>query len=321
MAASEKSDWLPLAEAAARLGVSRLKLREAVAKGLIPSRKDNLGLRRVDLSAAPADIAAAAADVVTDPTALVAALFDEIEELHGELDDRTATVARFADLAGRQQDALEAAAVALERSRSETARLAALLDRALDLASAVETRPSDPVSDRALALLEETTGALEESRAEARRLSTLVAKAVDLAEKAATAAPAGGEAGGIDGAGLRNAAEKALRMLETTAAELERSRAETAKATDLLGRATAAAAALEAENARLGAENARISTENARLIDENQAQNGLISAQEGMVDKLFSLSESALEAAAQRRNAPKKGLMSRVFGRKTGLSR
>ncbi|MEM1316214.1 MAG: hypothetical protein AAGI51_16785 [Pseudomonadota bacterium] len=307
MVPAEKSDWLPLAEAAARLGVSRLKLREAVAKGLIPARADNQGRRRVDLSAAPDDIAAAAAGVVADPAALVAALFDEIEELQTELDDRTATVARFADLAGRQQDALEAAAAALERSQSETARLAGLLDRALDLAAAVEHRPDDPVAGRALALLEETTSALEDSRAEAQRLSGLVAKAVELADRASQRAPAGGD-------GLRQAADKALRLLDATTAELEKSRAETARAADLLARATAAAEALEADNARLGAEN-------TRLTDENRAQTGLISAQEGMVDKLFSLSESALDAAAKRRNAPRRGLLDRVFGRRSGLDR
>ncbi len=35
--------FLPLTEAADRLGISRLKLREAIAKGVIAARRDNQG--------------------------------------------------------------------------------------------------------------------------------------------------------------------------------------------------------------------------------------------------------------------------------------
>ena len=57
MAAMESHlSFLSLAEAAARLGVSRLKLREAIAKGVVPARRDNEGRWRVDLTALPPDV-------------------------------------------------------------------------------------------------------------------------------------------------------------------------------------------------------------------------------------------------------------------------
>ena len=42
--------WLSLDEAAERLGVSRLRLREAIAANAIPARRDNRGFWRVSLA-------------------------------------------------------------------------------------------------------------------------------------------------------------------------------------------------------------------------------------------------------------------------------
>ncbi|MEO1686369.1 MAG: hypothetical protein AAFU61_00520 [Pseudomonadota bacterium] len=303
---AERSDWLPLPAAAERLGVSRLKLREAVAKGVLPSRKDNEGRVRVDLSAAPQDVRGAVSGVTAEPASLIGALFDEIEELQREVSDRTDTVARFADLAGRQQDALETAAAALERSQAESARLAGLLDRSLDLASAMDGR-ADPAADRALALLEETAAALEESRREGARLAALVGKAVDLADGASARAEAAADA---RVAGLRSAADRAMGLLERATTDLEAARAEAARAASLLGRATDAAARLEAEN--------------ARLAEDLHEATGVVDAQAGMVNKLFSLSEHALDAATKRVGdaappAPRRSLIARVLGRRGGL--
>ena len=290
-----RESFLPLAEAARRLGVSRLKLREAAVKGVVPSRRDNEGRLRVDLSAAPPDVTRAAEAVHAAPAALIEALFDEIEELQADLADRTETVARFADLAGRQQEALERAAEALETSQRETARLAGLLDRALDLAQMLEGRGgADPAAERALELLEETAAALEASRAESARLAALTARAVAHADAAAAAAE-------TRGAGLAAAADRALALADRATRELESARADSARAAALLARATDTAERLEAEV--------------TRLRRDNDDKAGVIASQEGMVNQLFSLSETALEAAAKaRRTGGGGGLLSRLFG-------
>lgn len=173
-----RDTFLPLSEAAARLGVSRLKLREAVAKGLVPSRRDNEGRLRVDLEAAPADLAAAASDRPADPAALMDALFDEIEELSAELEDAHAGTGRLSQLAGRQIEALERATAALEATTAERDRLAGLAGRALAAAEEAEARAArlGETAERSVGLLEQTTARMEAMQAELDRLKTDVAE-------------------------------------------------------------------------------------------------------------------------------------------------
>ncbi|MEM9048847.1 MAG: hypothetical protein AAGC92_09020 [Pseudomonadota bacterium] len=284
----ERSDYLPLADAAGRLGISRLKLREAVAKGLLPARRDNHGRLRVDLASAPGDLSEATARETAAPEALIEALFDEIEELTAEREEAGETAAHFAALAARQQEALDQMAAALEAAQAETHRLTGLLERALDLAESLDagTAPANAVTERALALLEETAGALEASRIEGTRLASLLTRAVALADEAA----ARGEA---RIAGLSQAAERALSLLDRTGAALEKARADGARATALLDRAMAVNAQLEAENA-----------EKKRVL-ESQAR---------MLDKLFSISETALSAASKARSTR---LLPRWFTRRS----
>jgi methyl-accepting chemotaxis protein len=167
-----RTSFLPLAEAAARLGVSRLKLREAAAKGVIPARRDNQGRLRVDLDAAPGDLAAAAADRPAKPGDLMEALFDEIEELSGELEDSAAMRDRLAALVEAQDAALSRATAALEAATSDRDRLAGLAGRALEAAEEAEVRAAKlgEMSARSLEMLERATGALESMQGEIGRL-------------------------------------------------------------------------------------------------------------------------------------------------------
>lgn len=169
-----RDTFLPLSEAAARLGVSRLKLREAVAKGVIPSRRDNQGRLRVDLDAAPANLAEAAADRPAKPGALMEALFDEIEDLSGELADERALRDRLAALVESQDAALIRATAALEAATAERDRLAGIAGRALEAAEDAEGRAArlGEMSARSVEMLERATGALESMQAEIERLKT-----------------------------------------------------------------------------------------------------------------------------------------------------
>jgi excisionase family DNA binding protein len=170
--------FLRLGEAAERLGVSRLKLREAVAKGLLPHRRDNEGRLRVDLGEAPEDLMAAVAAAAADPAALMQALFDEIEELSAERDDAEAAADRLARLAAAQGEALDRAMAALDAANAERDLMSALTDRALAAAEDAGARAEKlgVVSARALGLLEDATGRLETLETEARHLREELAR-------------------------------------------------------------------------------------------------------------------------------------------------
>jgi hypothetical protein len=161
---------------------------------------------------------------------------------------------------------------------------------------------ADPAAERALALLEETTAALEASRAEGARMAALLSRAVEAAEAASALAER-------RAAGLSAAADRAMALLDRTTGELEAARAGAAKAEGLLARAMQATERLEAEN--------------ARLADALSEKDGVVESQARTVDRLFGLSETALDAAAKARrggDAAPRGLIARVFGRRGGLS-
>jgi excisionase family DNA binding protein len=154
--------WLSLDEAAARLGVARLRLREAIAAGVLRAQRDNRGFWRVQLEEGrelPREIA------VVAPEKLIEALFDEIEELTGALDERKSEVERLDAVASRQQ---------------------ALLDRALALAEA-SSEPSRDVerlaalNARSQALVERSLASLEQREAALQQMSGMMDRALDTA--------------------------------------------------------------------------------------------------------------------------------------------
>lgn len=169
--------FLPVAEAAARLGVSRVKLREIIAKGLVPARRDNEGWLRVDLTGAPPDLAARAADLPAAPEALMGALFDEIEELSADLDSSRTQSGRLEDVLQAQGAALDRAVAALEARTAERDGFAAVAARALSVAEEAEGRATalGSVTDRALQALDRTTATLEAALAETQALRSQAA--------------------------------------------------------------------------------------------------------------------------------------------------
>jgi methyl-accepting chemotaxis protein len=179
------ASFLRLSEAAERLGISRLKLREAIAKGVVTGRRDNEGRLRVDLSSAPQDIVASSAEHSADPAALMQVLFDEIEELSAELEDSQAGAERLSHLADAQGASLERAIAALEAATADRDRLADLTGRALAAAEEAGARAErlGDVAARSLGLLEDATSRVEtlkaenaELKAEAARKDTTVAQ-------------------------------------------------------------------------------------------------------------------------------------------------
>lgn len=158
--------WLSLDEAAARLGVARLRLREAIAAGVLRAQRDNRGFWRVQVEEdrdLPREIAA----VGVAPEKLMEALFDEIEELTSALDERKTEVERLNAVAARQQ---------------------ALLERALTLAEAAPKLPASgdverlaALNSRSQALVERSLASLEQREAALQHMSGLMDRALQTA--------------------------------------------------------------------------------------------------------------------------------------------
>ena len=180
---SRGQEFLPVAEAAERLGVPRLKVREAAARKLIPSRRDNQNKLRLDLSGTSLpDLRKAKSDGDTPPEMLMDLLFDEIEELHADLADAAAERSALRDLVGRQADALDRAAERMERDAGQKARLSSLLERALNHLEA-GAAATDVTADRTT-----TIERLEKEIAERERViedrNAAVEKALQMSERA-----------------------------------------------------------------------------------------------------------------------------------------
>ncbi len=177
------SGFLPLAEAATRLGVSRLKLREAIAKGVVQARRDNEGRWRVDLSSTvPSPLKPAIAAAPALPEDLMGALFDEIEELSSDLESSRHMTDRLVTLAGAQADTLDKVTAALEARTIERDRLGDIAGRALAAADEAEARATalKQTTDRAMGLLDRAAGAIERAQAEMARIKADAAAKDDM---------------------------------------------------------------------------------------------------------------------------------------------
>jgi hypothetical protein len=149
--------WLSLDEAAARCGVSRLRIREAIAAGALRAQRDNRGFWRV-CDDGGGDLA----NVRVAPNQLLEIMFDEIEELTSALEERRQEVDRLATVAARQQALLDRALTIAEAAppQGDIQRLAALNER------------SHHLLDGALASLEQRDAALQQ-------MNSLMQRALD----------------------------------------------------------------------------------------------------------------------------------------------
>lgn len=206
---TDRCEFLTVGEAAERLGLSRLRVREAVARGALRGRIDNEGLLRVDVPDT-----ARIEDGPLDPADVLGFLFDELEEREALDAAKDARLAALADLSNRQADALDRAGAALEASvirenrlsdlldramahlerpdaaaaLDQTARFDALLTRAIALAEARDVADRDkvpdlaPATDRAFGLLEEAVARAEASQSAADQSSALLDRALAAGE-------------------------------------------------------------------------------------------------------------------------------------------
>jgi excisionase family DNA binding protein len=171
--------WLSLDEVASRLGVTRLRVREAIAAGALRARRDNRGFWRVTLDAAE-EAAGRMASLRVEPTQLVEILFDEVEEATAALAERSADVERLTALIDRQQELMERALRAAEGRKAAVPeeRLAALNER------------SQTLIDRALTQLEardaelvKVSGMLDRAMGAAAGLDAEVARQIEITQR------------------------------------------------------------------------------------------------------------------------------------------
>jgi hypothetical protein len=189
--------WLSLDEAARRLDASRLRVREAIAAGVLRAQRDNHGFWRISLGPGD-DVAAKVASVHVSPSQLVEILFDEVEEVTASLAERNADLDRLSALAARQQELLERALQFAETSegphaKAQAEQFAALNERSQDLVdralSALETRDAELV--KVTGLLDRAMGAAAGLDAEVARQVETSRRQRDLLERVFAIAEAG----------------------------------------------------------------------------------------------------------------------------------
>jgi excisionase family DNA binding protein len=126
---------LPIAEAARRLGVSTLRVRQYVAEGRLDAIRDNRGRLRVALPPEglrpPRARPVLATDLLLDE---LLALREEGAERDQQVERLEGVVGRLSGLLGQALDALEAAKGEAAESRARAQALGQQTERALRLA-------------------------------------------------------------------------------------------------------------------------------------------------------------------------------------------
>lgn len=253
--------FLPIGEAAQLLGLSRIRLREAITKGLLSARRDNEGHLRVDLSAVPKDFDSRLAGEKAQPGELLETLFDEIEELQFHVAGRDADIERLTSLLERQDAALERSLELNERGRAATSPN--------QIAKDGSDKALADVSERAFVLLDDVADRLETAMAQNDKFRQLVERALYLSERAAS-----GSGDKIEE--LSGAVERALNLLDRSLQEGESKTEAATRLTELLDRAL---------------------TTSQQLEEQVQNKVEVINRQEETVGKLLGISERAVGLA------------------------
>ena len=195
----ERRHFLDVDEAARVLGVSRLTVRDAATRGVLPARRDNRGRLRVDLTEGTEALLERLRAAGPPSAAAVDGLFDEIEELTEAVAERDARLARLEALLERQDAALARAVSALEADghggvpAQAAERTLAALERAVGRLEASEGRERRLMDllERAEAPMERAMAAAEEARARAeaqegrlRETEAALERALELGERA-----------------------------------------------------------------------------------------------------------------------------------------
>lgn len=274
----DATQFLTVEDAAQKLGQSRLRVREAVARGLLKARKDNEGRLRVDLPEGQLP----EADGALDPDDVLGFLFDDIEELEATRQEQEARVIALTSLVEGQGAALDRAAHALDKAEADRDRLSALLDRALAHLETADQTQMAGLTDRALTRLETVGDQLGDSLSQTRRFDALLERAVAVAET------------GQQSEDFQKATDRALDLLESALGRAEAGDAVAARSTDMLDRALRAAEQVQTE----------LSAQTERLNHQTET-----------LETALTMSERAAALAEKASSHPqKRGFFRRLFG-------
>ncbi len=231
------TQFLTVQEAARKLGQSRLRVREAAARGLVKSRRDNEGRLRIDLPETLRLPSSADKNCGSDlePDTVLEFLFDEVEELEHAISGKDTEITALSDLLERQSQALDRVDAAMAGKEQTESRLTALLDRALSHleTDAISVERLGSVTGKALAQLDKVGDDLEQSLRQSGQFEILLSRALELADLAKTQSDQ-------QSAALRQAAEGELTLLDDALAQAESGHSLSERTSDMLDRALVA---------------------------------------------------------------------------------
>ncbi|OED35121.1 hypothetical protein AB833_31260 [Chromatiales bacterium (ex Bugula neritina AB1)] len=175
--------FLLIEEAAGTSGISAAQLRQGIARGLIPMRRDNKGAIRIHLDDLPIELPQKLEHAEIDSDLLSAVYEDELLYLRDNLNKSDVQQKQLQQLLERQSQALDRSAAAVESLQSESARLTGTVGE-LTAQLSKSAKESEQLSD----LLQRTFTAIRQreeiTARETDQLSGATEKAMELLERA-----------------------------------------------------------------------------------------------------------------------------------------
>jgi len=300
-----RDQFLTIDETAALLGITAADLRQGIACGLVPIRRDNQGALRIHCAEVPEDLLEQIVRSEVDPRLHVESLVDEVSMLRGQLKVDNELRLRLEQLLEQQAMTLAKSAAVLDQNESDIAKLKALLESSMQMldrfnhsagtagvtTSAIPSAVHENTPDRNAA--EEANKAsikLQKSEAENARLQALL-------QRAMTAIEASGNLPDTHHTQLSGTTDKAMQLLERAVNDAEDAKSDVVRMSALMDRALNTSARIESE------------------IDQ---RNALIDKQHELMNRLVSVSEQSIGTPRERAKR-KRTLWQRLWGVGKGI--
>jgi hypothetical protein len=283
--------FLTVAQAAELLRVNRMTLRSAAVRGIIPSRRDNEGRLRLDITGVTGtgDKLVVPESAKLAPAEMIDILFDEVEELQTDIQERDESIGLLLGISERQSSAIDGAGHALDEAERRQACLSSLLDRALlhlEAGAERETKFAS-LSDRSAQLLDATGDRLEKSLIQSGRFENLLERAMKVAAD-------GSKGSGGEAEAMSIAVDRAMLLLDAAVNRAEQEQTTKRAASTLLDRALSTA---------------------ERLEDQVQKRDQSIERQGAAFETVLAISERAVALAEKDKRPGRRGLFGWLFGR------
>jgi DNA repair exonuclease SbcCD ATPase subunit len=282
--------FLTVAQAADLLRINRMTLRSAAVRGMIPSKRDNEGRLRLDITHInrAGDTLHVPESAKLAPTEMIDILFDEVEELQSDLQERDEFVARLQEISERQSSAMDDADRALDEAERNQVRLSALLDRALLHLEAGAERQATfaSLSEQSAHLLDAAGDRLEKSLRQSGQFENLLERAINIATD-------GSKGSGAEVEAMSIAVDRAMLLLDVAMSRAEQGQTTTRTASTLLEHALTTAERLEVQ---------------VQERDQRIERHG------AAFDTVLSMSERAVVLAEKEKRPSRRGLFAWLFG-------